>query len=78
MHTRSISSLTKVLLLGLFLALLITPADAQSKKKPKQTGMQPASAQQMRRTTNKDRWAAAARHADRRAANARKQSKGGK
>lgn len=76
MYTRAVSSLIKALLLGVFLALLITPANAQSKKKPKQTGMQPASAQQMRRTTNKDRWAAAARHADRRAAHARKQSKG--
>lgn len=76
MYTRTILSMIKALLPGVLLALFITPANAQSKKKPTQTGMQPASAQRMQRTTNKDRWAAATRHADRRAANARKQSKG--
>lgn len=76
MYTRTVSSLIQILLLGVFLTLVINPVNAQTKKKTKNTGMQQNSAQQMRRTTNEDRWAAAARHADRRAANARKQSKG--
>lgn len=78
MYKRALSFLVKTLLCVMFLALFINPANAQTKKKSKKTGMPPASAQQMRRTTNNDRWAAAARHADRRADHRRNQSKGAK
>ena len=79
MYKPAFSSLIKALLCGVFLALLINPANAQAKKKTKQNpGMQQASMPRMGRTTNKQRWAAAIRRADKRAAAIRAHGKGGK
>jgi hypothetical protein len=76
MYKRAFSSLIKAVLCGVFLALLINPANAQTKKKNKQTGMPQPSMQRMGRTTNKQRWAAAIRRADQRAAAIRAHGKG--
>jgi len=47
--------------------------NAQTKRKTRtQSPMPPAATQPMKRTTNAQRWAAAAHHADRRAAHIRK------
>ena len=67
MYKHAISLLIRVLLAAVFVALLINPANAQTKKKTKQTGMPQGTAQKMRSTTNKQRMAAAIRTADRRA-----------
>jgi hypothetical protein len=76
MYKHVASSLIRSLLAAVFFALVINPANAQTKKKNKQTGMPQTSMQRMGRTTNKQRWAAAIRRADRRAAAIRAHGKG--
>jgi hypothetical protein len=78
MYKRIFFMCSRVLLLGLFLALAMNSGNAQSKKKTKQNGMPQGTAQKMRSTTNKQRWLAATRHADARAARIRAARKGGK
>jgi len=62
-----ISVISMLLLLGVY------QGNAQTKRKTKpQSPMTPSATQTMKRTTNAQRWAAAAHHADRRAAHIRK------
>lgn len=57
----------------LLLFLGVCQVGAQTKQKTKKQGpMPPNTPQKMQRTTNAQRWAAAAHHADRRAAHVRK------
>jgi len=63
----------QVSLIFLLLFLGVFDGNAQTKRKTKpQSPMTPSSTQRMKRTTNAQRWAAAAHHADRRAAHVRK------
>ena len=63
----------RVSIVCLMLALGLYSGDAQPKRKAKPDGpMNPSARQSMKRTTNADRWAAAAQHANRRAAHIRK------
>jgi len=61
----------RVTTIFLLLFLGVCQVGAQSKKTKKPSPM-PPSPTQMQRTTNAHRWAAAARHADRRATHIRK------
>jgi len=63
----------QVSVICLLLLLGVYEGNAQTKRKTKpQSPMTPSAAQTMKRTTNAQRWAAAAHHADRRAAHIRK------
>jgi hypothetical protein len=63
----------RVTAIFLLLFLGVCEVGAQSKQKTKKPSPMPPSARQtMKRTTNAQRWAAAAHHADRRAAHIRK------
>ena len=63
----------QVLVICLLLLVGVYDGNAQTKRKSKpQSPMTPSTTQTMKRTTNAQRWAAAAHHADRRAAHIRK------
>ena len=80
MSRPTVSIVVKSLLCSLFLGLLISSADAQTTRRTHKVPTAPEVAMQkkakskkgvMRGTTQYDRWQAATKHADRRAAQAR-------
>jgi hypothetical protein len=74
MRSRSfVAIFLRVMTIFLLLFLGVCEVGAQSKQKSKKPSpMPPSTPQTMKRTTNAQRWAAAAHHADRRAAHIRK------
>jgi len=74
MRTRSrVRIFLRFSIICLLLVLGVHGGDAQTKRKTKtESPMAPSARQSMKRTTNADRWAAAAQHANRRAAHIRK------